>query len=63
MLHWDFLPLPWVVPLLSHPRLPALFLTPFSSMETARTVFQQEMGEAIDLMERTAGIMRQEIQC
>lgn len=35
--------------------LPALFLTPLSSMETALTIFHLEMGEAIDVMKRTAG--------
>lgn len=49
-------------PLPSLSCLPALFSTPFSSMETARTIFQLEMGEAIDLMKRTAGIMGREIQ-
>jgi len=32
-------------------------------METARTIFQLEMGEAIDLMKRTGGITEREIQC
>lgn len=55
-------PLPSLLSL-SFSCLPALFLTPFSSMETARTIFQLEMGEAIDLMKSTAGIMGREILC
>lgn len=43
--------------------LPALFSTPFSRMETARAIFQLEMGEAVNLMRRTAAITGREIQC